>query len=145
MVFKLIKMHLLVSEPYIYQNARCDWKKNNPVIVAGTNCTRCARVAVILHVLHVHQLTTDFHRCTTLTLIYRITLRTRTLTLTFLQMSLPYWHRIPEYTTRLLYLLAVRHRSYAGARCMVTSPVGWCLAHEICGSLIFHHPCTYSM
>jgi len=27
--FKLIKVHLLMSEPYIYQNARCIDKKNS--------------------------------------------------------------------------------------------------------------------
>ena len=32
MFFKLIKMHLLVSELYVYQNARCNVKKSVNVI-----------------------------------------------------------------------------------------------------------------
>ena len=69
-------------------------------------CTISASVAVT----YLRQLTTNAHRCTTLTLINRITLRT--LTLPMFPVGLPCLHRLYEYTIRLLCPVAVkRHRS----------------------------------
>ena len=143
-IFKAFVKRIVVGSESAWRlPSRCLWL--TPVLSLSK-----VRNALCAHVLpwhytccvyaYIHQPTTGFHRYTTLTLVYRITLRI--LSLTLFQMGLPCWHRLLKYTTRPLCLLAVRHRSYAGARCMVTSPVGWCLAHELCRSRIFHHCCT---
>jgi len=41
--FKLIKVHLLVSELYVYQNVRCNDKKNYVIMFSFIKvCTNCA-------------------------------------------------------------------------------------------------------
>jgi len=60
--FKLIKVHLLVSELYIYQNAWCNDKKKMVDFIAATDCDppkncnnmKYTALLILLHRIHWH-------------------------------------------------------------------------------------------